>query len=138
MTTLYHWTCDHGAKRINRTKVLRPSPQPFLGNAPLVWLTDLGPDALAAHPSRVEFARSLGLQSEAILACDRLAHCYRVLRPIEVEAWSEMVPRLVQHGFGDAVSALTLGRAQRHWWTSWAHQAVVPVWPLAPAGNAEP
>jgi hypothetical protein len=22
--------------------------------------------------------------------------------------------------------------------TSWAHQAVVPVWPLAPAGNAEP
>jgi hypothetical protein len=65
--TLYHYTCAHVRGRLGRRAMLRPQPQPVIGDVRLIWLTD------QATPDRA----ALGLTSNG-LDCDRLAHRYLV------------------------------------------------------------
>ncbi len=40
--TLYHFTCEHGKRGIDLTRILLPNVHPFMRNlGPLIWLTDL-------------------------------------------------------------------------------------------------
>src|SRR5262252_4200069 len=67
---LFHFTCDHCAPSIVGCGALLPNRQPFFPYlAPLVWLTSL-PD-----PER----DAVGLTSSTYIACDRMAHRFRVL-----------------------------------------------------------
>ncbi|MBB5154994.1 hypothetical protein [Saccharopolyspora phatthalungensis] len=103
-TALYHFTCRHGARAIQRSKQLRPNHHPLLGTA-LVWLTDL-PD-----PDRW----GLGLTSNWI-TCDRTA--MRVCVPVTAgivrwRAWAlwHQVPRVLAEALEDD------GRPD-HWWVA--------------------
>lgn len=64
--TLYHYTCNHGAKGIQRAGLVYPNHHPLLGFA-IAWFTDLE----APDPDDV------GLTSTT-LDCDRLAHRFTV------------------------------------------------------------
>ncbi|MFB9378578.1 hypothetical protein ACFFKU_06955 [Kineococcus gynurae] len=59
---LWHYCCDHSARGIRATRIVRPIWQPLL-HLELSWWTDLTP------PDRL----GLGLTSQ-ILSCDRIAH----------------------------------------------------------------
>lgn len=77
MSTLYHYTCEHGAKALGRRGMLRPNEHPLLNGARLVWLTDMmDPDRLA-----------LGLTSDS-LSCDRLAFRY-IVQADDAMSWEE-------------------------------------------------
>lgn len=70
----WHRTCEHAAPRIDQTLLLRPNPQPMLGDMPLIWLTS------ASGATRA----MLGLSSHT-LGCDRMHALYRVVS--EDEEW---------------------------------------------------
>lgn len=105
MTALFHFTCSHARRVISYRGVLRPHPQPYLDNIPIVWLTDLEwPDVGA-----------LGLTSHT-LRCDRTENRYTVVDPLLIAAyrfdeWADA--RLIDRR---ARSMLTLGCQPRHWW----------------------
>lgn len=113
MTDLYHFTCRHRAGMVGRRGVLVPYPQPFLGGAELVWLTDL------ADADR----EGLGLTSN-LVRCDRTEVRYRVLDASTVQAWRTYKLRFDRSD----VSALEFGRRHGSWYVS---AASVPV-ELAP------
>lgn len=75
---LYHYTCADSAKRISRRGFLRPWPQPLLGGAKVVWLTDVQDPTLVG----------LGLEPHH-LTCDRLAIRY-IVDVDDAELWIEV------------------------------------------------
>jgi len=110
---LYHFTCDHGHLGIGDHGLIVPAV--FLLNRAhgvpwtgvLAWCTDL------ERPSR----DSVGLTSYAI-ACDRMAHRYRV-DPTLAVPWVEM-RSVIRERYADDVDALetTPGARPMHWWVS--------------------
>lgn len=103
---LWHFTCSHRARYINRDRVLIPHPHPYLDDRPLVWLTDL--DQLGPGD-----AEALGLTHE-LIDCDRTEWRCRVDAG-DAEPWAAW-----WHGRVDprVVSALTFGRRPAHWWVA--------------------
>lgn len=113
---LYHYTCDHGAVIIRRSRWLMPHPQVALPGSPeLIWLTDLDvPDRFG-----------LGLTSRS-LACDRTQH--RVTAAAaehEVMPWTAYARGLS----GDARRVLesVRGVLPMHWWVAQVPLPVVAV-----------
>jgi len=97
MTTLWHFTCDHGMRGIRRDGLLKPGPDGW------VWLTDL------RKPRRSE----IGLTSH-LLRCDRMAWRITVADPgADVVPWvSEGAP-----GLRSLLEASPVARPD-HWWVS--------------------
>ena len=113
MTTLYHYTCDHGAAPILREGHVRPlfdvlggdegdgSALARMPQGHFAWFTDLDtPDA-----------RGLGLTSQ-ILSCDRTAHRFRVTDSTEVTRWLDV--RRYHPSMWDLEKAP--GALPAHWW----------------------
>lgn len=102
---LYHFTCDHSIKGIRRDGVLRPWPQPILGES-LVWFTDM-PDATRDQ---------LGLTSPSI-TCDRMAHRFDVdLAELDALYWP-FYARDIPRNRREALEG-TPGALPAHWWVS--------------------
>lgn len=81
---LYHHTCEHAARRIVADGgLLRPNVQPQLGGLQLLWLTT------SSRPARA----ALGLTSHT-LCCDRTAHTFRLLDPVDVMPWAQLREQL--------------------------------------------
>ena len=104
MTTLYHYTCDHGAAGIARDGWVSPlsdrveSPYP---QADFAWFTDLD------TPIR----EALGLTSH-ILSCDRTAHRFKVTDATEVARYLDVRRNLPSlHDL-----ELAPGAMPAHWW----------------------
>lgn len=119
-TILSHYTCIHGAKGIERDRVIRPQRQPLFGVS-LVWLTDLYP------PDRY----ALGLTAHYI-TCDRTVARVRVHPGPDVMPWGtwaheHRVPRFVRELLED-------GALPAHWWVSTAPVPVLTVH-TPPAGT---
>lgn len=116
LPTLYHYTCDHGHKGIGTEGYARPLARLAGGELPetarWLWLTDM------ATPDR----DALGLTSQ-VLACDRLAHRYRVTRPVDVHPWVK-VRRLVSPIVREALESAP-GARPKHWYVSRQPQSVV-------------
>lgn len=78
--SLYHFTCDHGHRKIDGFVI----PATFLDQRLIgtpgeyAWFTDLG----------IPIREALGLTS-TILDCDRTAHRYRVVDDSAVAPWVE-------------------------------------------------
>lgn len=117
MTDLYHYSCDHGARGIERTRLVVPisyilSAQK-LTLAPLGWLawfTDLDAPIPAV----------LGLTSSQ-LGCDRTTHRFRVTDPAPVVPWLDHPASRTRLG---RALMTTPGGMPRHWFVS---EAPVPV-----------
>jgi hypothetical protein len=115
---LFHYTCDHGAERIDGDGFLLPSPHPLLPDA-VTWATDLD------EPLRP----ALGLTSDSgLITCDRGTVRYEV-QPVEVEAgafvpWVRYARPLswqVRHALEAARGAMPM-----HWYVARRPVAVVP------------
>jgi hypothetical protein len=72
----YHFTCEHRARSIQRSRELRPNRHPLLGHR-LIWLTDL------PEPDRW----GLGLTSNW-LTCDRTAVRVSVQPSKDIVRWT--------------------------------------------------
>lgn len=100
----WHLTCDHGARLILADgSIVRPRPQPYLDNLMLSWWTDD-----AGLP-----AAALGLQSEALLTCDRTEARFRSDDP-RIVPWTRFRSGLLPKA-AVSVSELEFGRSPRHW-----------------------
>lgn len=102
---LWHFTCAHSVEGIEATGQLEPTRQ-ALPMPPVVWLSS------AASPPRA----ALGLSSH-MLACDRMAHRYRVeVVPGVTVPWSTyratLPPEVVR------VLEATHGTRPGLWWVS--------------------
>lgn len=102
--TLYHFTCEHGYTGIEKTRTILPNRHAYLrGLGPLIWLTDLAdPDVDA-----------VGLSSEVVLTCDRLAYRYVVTSKACVP-WSVVRMRAPVR----AVTLLEAYGKPEHWWVA--------------------
>lgn len=104
--TLWHFTCDHGYAGLGERGLLRPNPHPLapeLGR--IVWLTS------DPEPERDD----VGLTSEMVLSCDRMAYRYRV-----THVSAACVPWTTARGFVNAEFvkvAESFGRPET-WWIS--------------------
>ena len=75
MTTLYHYTCSHGAAGIKQLGAVYPNWHPWL-DVPLAWFTNSPtPDPIA-----------LGLTSDT-LDCDRTQYRFRALEVGSLVPW---------------------------------------------------
>ena len=80
MTTLWHFTCDHGYSGLGERGRLRPNKHTMLpGLGSLIWLTD------DPAPDR----DAVGLTSQ-FLTCDRMLYRYRVLTPGRCVKWTAL------------------------------------------------
>ena len=107
---LFHFTCDHGAAGIVATGTLMPWPHPLMVQAGgFVWLTS------EAEPER----HDVGLTSTT-LACDRMAHRFRVIEPDTCLWWPEVRDLLAAYCLLSRDSAYMLehGRRPDTWWVS--------------------
>lgn len=101
----YHYTCLHGAERIEADRgLIKPNPQPVLGDLELSWFTTL-PSATRA---------ALGLSSRT-LSCDRMGALFEVEARFErlILPWHEVK---AQEGFvplADAARRLEAVRGTR-------------------------
>lgn len=111
-TELYHLTCRHGAGKIVAAGLLvKPNPQPVLGDMPLSWFTHV-PNARNV---------ALGLTSHT-LKCDRTERRFRVLEPEKLFRWNDVRAVLPR----DGVLNLEAARGTRpEWW--WVAQEPVEV-----------
>ena len=75
---LYHYTCAHQAKGIERDGYVQPHPQLMLRDTAMVWLTDLAPPV---PPMAVGLTNHL-------VGCDRTEVAYQVHRT-GVLPWTE-------------------------------------------------
>jgi len=112
MTTLWHYTCDHGAELIRRDGLVKAHPQPVLDQVTLSWWTDLGP----------EHRYEVGLTSD-LLTCDRMAHRFQAKDPSTLERWTRAarnwrIPPVVRDELED-------GRLPAHWWVAFDPVEVV-------------
>lgn len=105
MTILYHFTCEHSARRIDSDQRLQPHAQPMLDYVPLVWLTDL---------EAVLDPGMLGLERGQLVTCDRLARRFAVAYEPHVERWDEYATRT--HVPPIARQLLEAGRSPDHWY----------------------
>lgn len=118
MTTLFHYTCDHGHGTLGPENTLVPAIEmigPFRDapwTAQFVWLTDL------SFPNR----KGLGLTSE-ILNCDRTSHRYRVVDTSRCVWWPQMAQRLDPSTCAQVENVD--GAMPTHWWISSYHVPVV-------------
>ena len=120
MKQLWHFTCGHTFRTLRNRGTLIPFPQIAMPGCPkLVWLTDM------------PFCdkQKLGLQSQALLTCDRSEYRYRVLDPkwaipfhAFVDAANSERPELFDNGF---LEFFTFGRSPKNWWVSVIEHAVV-------------
>jgi len=102
ITTLYHFTCDHGHEGITKTRILLPNAHPMMLNlGAILWLTDL-----SEPPSK----ESVGL-TNSWTTCDRLAYRYIVHCKAAVH-WSEVRARAPK----DVVATLEAFGQPEHWW----------------------
>ena len=100
--TLYHFTCAHGFAGISETGILRPNVHPLMRHlGPLLWLTDL------PTPS----ADSVGLTSERLLTCDRLAYRY-IIHTRAAVRWVDIRERVSPA----LVTVLESYGEPDHWW----------------------
>ncbi|WUI02084.1 hypothetical protein OHR68_09840 [Spirillospora sp. NBC_00431] len=112
MTTIWHYTCDHGVDGIRREGVVKPNAHPLLDGLPISWFTNL------ERCHRFE----AGLTADWI-TCDRMAYRFEVKAADSLEWWPRAarrlrVPRDVRDG-------LEIGRLPAHWWVSLQPVAVV-------------
>lgn len=114
MTTLYHYTCDHGRTAIGDVGVLRPLSMvrhdldwTDLMPAQFVWLTDL------PVPDR----EGLGLTSNT-LQCDRTTNRYRVIQRTHAHAvpWADVRDTVPRYQVAELERAP--GAKPEHWWVS--------------------
>jgi hypothetical protein len=111
---LYHYTCFHGARAIERDGQLRGNPHPFLPTAgPLIHLTDLD------QPDRY----GLGLTSFT-LECDRTEYRCTVDTDAATHwpAYARRMPRALRERFEDCPGALPM-----HWYIATEPVAVLDV-----------
>lgn len=126
-TRLYHYSCDHGVEGILATGELRPNPhagwQPRLAARgfhvvvlPVVWLTDID----VTGPADADL---IGLGSNTVTTCDRVAYRFRVPATAAVQWWPTWADRAVADGRLEAGyrQLLELGRAPERWWVSEAN-----------------
>lgn len=118
MTTLYHFTCDHGRAALGGRGDALPLRMHSQGRvdllpvehrwmADLVWFTDLG------TPTRT----ALGLTSHT-LPCDRLAYRYRALDTARVERWLDVCAAVAPRA--DYVNLhRSPGVLPGTWWVAW-------------------
>ena len=125
MTTLWHFTCEHGHAALGPAGIVKPAMllTPAGTDVPMqgmfAWYTDLeNPDPLA-----------VGLTS-VTLRCNRMAHRYRVTDDADVLPWSDYAKFLPEL---DRTLA-TPGAQPDHWW---AASAPVPV-EYDPVRNRQP
>lgn len=112
--TLYHYTCDDAAPKIDADLLLRPNEHPVLPGVPLVWLTDLDTPVRGA----------LGLTMGALITCDRTRHRFTVADPANCIPWvalARLLPRPVRDAF-EKPPAMPM-----HWWVSASPVPVLPV-----------
>jgi len=102
-TTLWHFTCAHGAVAIGRRGVLQPHPQPVLGGMPLIWFTS------DPFPARDD----VGLSS-VMLRCDRMEHRYRATDTTGCFPWLALADDLDPR----TVAMLSADRAPATWWVA--------------------
>lgn len=116
MSTLYHYTCDHGRAAIGERGSLVPAAElttrPTPWQADYVWLTDL------ATPMR----EALGL-TNYIISCDRTVHRYRVTDGDYVLPW-HIAARGESRERRDELEG-GLGVRPMHWFVSLSHVLVV-------------
>lgn len=106
MTELFHLSCRHGAaKIIEAGLIVKPSPQPMLGNMSLAWFTHV-PNARNV---------ALGLTSHT-LKCDRTERRFRVLEPEKLFLWNDI--RGVIPGDGPLHLQAAHGTRPEWWWVS--------------------
>ena len=107
---LYHYTCDHGAEGITRSGFIVPARQVWLGGVPLVWMTD-------TPASR----QALGLSS-TMLKCDRMAHRFMVLEPVDAVTWQSVRDNYPRPRVQTLEAAA--GSRPARWWVSTAPQPI--------------
>lgn len=117
MTTLFHFTCDHGHAQLGPEATIVPivtllkgkisSRQEIPWTGQYSWFTDLD------HPDR----NGLGLTSHT-LRCDRTAHRYRVVNGAEGDCqwWMDIRDRLDPQMRDQLEQAP--GAKPGHWWVS--------------------
>jgi hypothetical protein len=114
---LWHYTCRDAAPHIERTGLLIPNPSHSLAHLPepVVWATDLEPDAVP------ELDLALGLRGP-LSRCDRTEYRFEVLDPGAFEPWTIYARRQVRAGALDrTVRELldaTPGGFPRHWYVT--------------------
>jgi hypothetical protein len=112
---LWHYTCRDAAPLIAADGVLRPNARQTWLPEPVVWATDLQPDAVP------ELDLALGLRGEMV-RCDRTEYRFEVLDPGAFEPWSQFARRHVRAGTLDRRARelldATPGGFPRHWWVS--------------------
>lgn len=125
--TLYHFTCSHFELPIRAIGAVIPHRHPFFPTlGPVAWFTS------EERPDRFR----VGLTSDT-LACDRMAHRFRVTEPGSCLPWAEVrdLMRDVgltagtpwQPGFdAETLRSFEYGRAVFSWWVS---PVAVPVEP---------
>jgi hypothetical protein len=114
---LFHYCCSHSAAGILSDGVLRPHPNPILGNLPLIWLTDLDTPDRAA----------LGLSSR-LISCDRTE--YRVEVDTDAATHWPTFARRFPHGRRALETAE--GVLPMHWYVS---EQLIPIAALLEASD---
>jgi hypothetical protein len=112
--TLWHYTCRDAAPLIEAAGVLVPPPRTLLPD-PVVWATDLEPDAVP------DLDLALGVRG-AHARCDRTEYRFEVIDLAAFEPWTVYARRQVRAGLLDrGVRELldsTPGGFPRHWYVS--------------------
>lgn len=112
---LWHYTCRDAAPLIAAAGVLRPNTAQTCLPEPVVWATDLQPDAVP------DLDLALGLRG-TISRCNRVECRFEVLDPGAFEPWSVYARREVRAGrLGRVARELldsTAGGFPRHWFLS--------------------
>lgn len=126
-TPLYHFTCHHARRSIGTTGLLSPAYQPLLLDW-LVWLTD-DPDP---DPD------AIGLGSNVLLSCDRMAWRYR--SDVTTDDTAIVAPWATVRGLYTLQQRAVLeqGRQPLTWWVA-AHPIPAHLDPAHPfTTNREP
>lgn len=101
---VWHYACAHSAEGIRADGLIKPNPQPLLGNHALSWFTDLGR----------EHRYAVGLTS-TVITCDRMEYRFEV--DLANLLWWPRAARQVdaERSVRDALEA---GRLPAHWWVA--------------------
>lgn len=112
---LWHYTCGDAAPLVEVAGVLIPNARQAWLPDPVVWATNLEPDAVP------DLDLALGLRGEYV-HCNRTEYRFEVLDPGAFEPWSAYARRAVRAGTLDRqvreLLDATPGGFPRHWFVS--------------------